>query len=347
MLGHAAARVVLEDAERFSSVPPPPEGVPDAIARGAATIAKAPLTVDAPLHDAVRAAACPHAGTVEVAPLGEAIRAEARRLLDVRAVGRDAVAAYAAPLAFFAATRFLGLELPYDDRARRWTDDYLMVLRGTPVPEAEVERVGATMLEVAEAMGRALRAADPQGTDWLAAFATRELDPEAKRATAVMMLQAGLAPVAFLITAALRRTWAESRLHGRLREDPSAAAAVIEEALRIEGSVQWLTRVATRATTLEGCEIAEGDVLRVSPGAADRDPARFPDPDAFDPDREERGHLAFGTGPHSCIGAPLARLAATVALQEAVRALDWAPPAEAAPRLRGLPNLRGQASLAL
>jgi cytochrome P450 len=91
--------------------------------------------------------------------------------------------------------------------------------------------------------------------------------------------------------------------------------AAVEESLRLEPAAAVIDRYATRDTSLGAAEIAAGDLVRISITAANRDPAVFPEPDRFDPSRENAGrHLAFAAGPHVCVGMHLARLEAHVAL---------------------------------
>ncbi len=94
----------------------------------------------------------------------------------------------------------------------------------------------------------------------------------------------------------------------RLRDDPSLIARFCEEALRFESPVQGLARMTTRDVELAGTHIPKGSMVLTRYGAANRDPARFECPAQFDIDRPNAGaHLAFGSGPHFCVGASLAR----------------------------------------
>ena len=91
--------------------------------------------------------------------------------------------------------------------------------------------------------------------------------------------------------------------------DPSLAANAVEESLRLEPAAGRVDRYATADVELGGAEVRTGDLVIVSLTAANRDPATFPDPDAFDVSRPNaRSHLAFAQGPHACIGLHLARL---------------------------------------
>lgn len=96
----------------------------------------------------------------------------------------------------------------------------------------------------------------------------------------------------------------------------SLVDAVVEETLRHEGPVENATfRFAAEPLDIGGTAIAAGDSVMIGLAAADRDGTRYPAPDRFDLHRDTRGHLAFGHGIHYCLGAPLARLEARVALR--------------------------------
>jgi cytochrome P450 len=99
------------------------------------------------------------------------------------------------------------------------------------------------------------------------------------------------------------------------RGDPAALAAAIDESLRLEPAAAVVDRYATADVTLGDAAIARGDLVRLSITGANRDPAVFADPDAFDPERPNlRRHVAFAQGPHVCVGVHLARLEARAAL---------------------------------
>jgi cytochrome P450 len=99
-----------------------------------------------------------------------------------------------------------------------------------------------------------------------------------------------------------------------LSADSARASAVIEETLRYDAPVQLVGRNAMQEMTITDTTVAKGDSLMLLVAAAHRDPAQFDRPEAFDPDRGQPRHLGFGRGPHFCLGAPLARLEAAVAL---------------------------------
>ncbi len=106
-----------------------------------------------------------------------------------------------------------------------------------------------------------------------------------------------------------------------LRNDPSAITSAVEELLRYDTSVQRGWRIATEDVTLDGRTIRKGQLVLPMLGAANRDPAQFPDPDRLDLARSDNRHVAFGHGIHFCLGAPLARLEAPLAINTMLRRL--------------------------
>ena len=101
----------------------------------------------------------------------------------------------------------------------------------------------------------------------------------------------------------------------RLRAQPQLIRSCVEEVLRYESSNQLGNRVLTEPVELEGEALPEGTQIVMCIGAANRDPAQFPDPEAFEIGRTPNAHLAFGTGIHACVGMSLARLEGRVAIE--------------------------------
>jgi cytochrome P450 len=109
----------------------------------------------------------------------------------------------------------------------------------------------------------------------------------------------------------------------KVRADPSLIRNMVEEILRTESPTAGLWRVVKRDTELGGVPLKTGSMLMLRFAAANRDPARFANPDAFDVERKNASsHLAFGRGIHMCVGNMLARKELAVAFDELLRRLD-------------------------
>ena len=135
----------------------------------------------------------------------------------------------------------------------------------------------------------------------------------------------------------------------KLRADPGIINAVVEEILRYEPPVDITGRIASEDIEVGGCPVKASQSMTFSLRAANRDPEVFADPHRFDVSRKHKPHMAFGGGAHICIGAPLARLEASVALVklfERFPNLAFADP-DAAPVWRTLPFFRGLERLEL
>jgi cytochrome P450 len=146
--------------------------------------------------------------------------------------------------------------------------------------------------------------------------------------------------IANAVLAMLRRPhqWAA------LSDDSGRASAVIEETLRFDPPVQLVTRFAADDMTIADTHVVKGDTMSLLLAAAHRDPAEFERPDIFDLDRGAFRHLAFGRGTHYCLGAPLARLEATVALSAVTARFPSARP-DAEPQYKPNVTLRGMSEL--
>jgi len=135
----------------------------------------------------------------------------------------------------------------------------------------------------------------------------------------------------------------------KLKADPSLISAVVEETLRYEPPVDATGRIASREMEIGGCPVHTAQAITFQLRAANRDPAVFDAPHTFDVSAKRKPHVAFGGGAHICIGAPLARMEAQVALTklfERFPKLRLADP-DAAPDWRRLPFFRGLERLAL
>jgi pimeloyl-[acyl-carrier protein] synthase len=131
--------------------------------------------------------------------------------------------------------------------------------------------------------------------------------------TITQLLFGGNEPVVHLIGNGLLALLRHPEQLARLRHDPALLETAIDELLRYDSSVQMTFRYALEEMTLGGKRLRLGDPVAIVMGAANRDPAQFPNPDQFDITRQPNRHLSLGQGIHYCIGGPLARAEAKVA----------------------------------
>lgn len=171
-----------------------------------------------------------------------------------------------------------------------------------------------------------------------------QLTEEEIVATCNLLLIAGHETTVNLIANAILAMLRRPRQWTALAVDPQRVSAVVEETLRYDPPVQLMGRIAADDMTIGDAAVPKGDMMVLLLAAAHRDPAVCERSDEFDPDRESVKHLGFGKGPHFCLGAPLARLEAAVALSKVTARF---PQARMAGQPQYKPNLtlRGPASL--
>jgi pimeloyl-[acyl-carrier protein] synthase len=164
-------------------------------------------------------------------------------------------------------------------------------------------------------------------------------------ATCILLLIAGHETTVNLIgngTLALLRHPDQLR---RLRDKPALIGTAIEELLRFDGPVQRTARIPSEDVVIDGRKIHKGEMVMPFIGAADRDPAQFPDPDRLDIGRADNRHIAFGWGIHFCLGAPLARVEGQIAINTLLQRFPRLALATETPEFRESLTLRGLKSL--
>ena len=171
-------------------------------------------------------------------------------------------------------------------------------------------------------------------------FAEEDFGPASEVLGLMMVLFLGGVESTAGLTGTLFKLLAENPdQRALLRENPALIPDAVEEAIRLATPLQLVGRTTAREVTLHGVSIPAGGRVVLVYGAANRDEHRFTEPDRFDVTRGRFRHLGFGEGMHGCLGAPLARLEAKVALEEALPVLgDYtigAPPE----RYRTTPNM--------
>ncbi|MFF9606249.1 cytochrome P450 [Streptomyces sp. NPDC014684] len=172
---------------------------------------------------------------------------------------------------------------------------------------------------------------------WIAVWDTMESDrdkaDEAVYYLALFVLLAALETTSTLLSTTALLLLEHPRQWDRLAVSPDLVPAAVEESLRYDPPTHVISRVASRDCVLGGTEVRADDMVHLMVGAANRDPARHPDPELFNLHRKP-GHLSFSGGIHYCLGAPLARLEAQTLLHQLVRRFphltlvrrpSWAP----------------------
>jgi cytochrome P450 len=170
------------------------------------------------------------------------------------------------------------------------------------------------------------RRRDRPGDDLLSLLISAEdqgqrLSEQELISTCILLLVAGHETTVSLISNAVLALLRHPGQLAQLRADPGLAAGAVEETLRYDAPVQLTSRIARGGMEIGPVRPPDGAVVLLLLAAAGRDPAAYPDPDLFDI-RRGGGHLAFAAGPHFCLGAPLARLEAIVALQAFAARVD-------------------------
>jgi cytochrome P450 len=237
----------------------------------------------------------------------------------------DLVGDFAAPLPLMVIAQLLGA--PSDDwpRFRAWSEA-MLGLADTIGGGTSATAAVSTFGEAHEALrgylvGLLAARREAPGDDLLTRLVAAEVDGSRLTDDEILgffelLLLAGHETTTNLISNAMLCFAEHPDQLARLRHAPELLPAAIEEVLRYRSPVQAVFRTTRREVTLHGATIPASQLVLLMLGAANRDPARFTEPDRFDIDRRPGAHLAFGHGIHFCVGAPLARLEARVALTE-------------------------------
>ena len=287
-----------------------------------------------------------------VRALRPAIQAIADALLDAVAPrgAMDLVADYAFPLPTIVISQLLGVPAEDRDRFKLWSNAFVMPAL-TPEEQA---RSGKLLQEFVDYLGAlfAERRAAP-ADDLISALLSAEAESDQLSqgelfSTVVLLIVAGHETTVSLIGNAALALLRDPAARARLQAEPERMPAVVEEFLRFDSPVERaLTRWVARDTELGGQTLKRGDIIIAVLGAANRDAAQFPGPEALNLDQPAQRHLAFGHGVHYCLGAPLARLEGEIALNTLLRRLPdlrlAVPEAELQWRL--VPMFRGLVAL--
>lgn len=246
------------------------------------------------------------------------------------------------------------LSVPHADRGplRAWSLAILAALEPVPTPEM-LERGNRSLVDfkaylaglVAERRAHPL---DPE-VDVLTRLIQGESDGE--RLTeeelvqnCIFLLNAGHETTTNLIGNGLELLMRFPGEQRRVRDDPSLVPGAVEEMLRFESPIQLNNRRLMQDSEIGGRTFPQGTLVNISIGAANRDPAQFPDPHRFDVARRPNRHVAFGQGDHACVGMNVARMEGRVAIGRLLQRFARLEPAGAPVRDRRV-RFRGFRSL--
>jgi cytochrome P450 len=246
------------------------------------------------------------------------------------------------------------LDIPHGERAplRDWSLAILSALEPAP-GEGVLARGNAAVRDFGACLEaliaeRRQRPGDPDA-DVLTRLIEGEVAGERLSANelvhnCIFLLNAGHETTTNLIGNGVHALLDQRDQYDRLVADPSLLPTAIEELLRFESPLQLNNRLTTAPMSLAGQAIEAGSFLTLAIGAANRDPAQFPDPDRLDIGRKPNHHVAFGHGGHACAGMNVARLEARVAIGRLVArfprlALAGLPARDPRVRFRGFRHL--------
>ena len=287
---------------------------------------------DPPLHTRVRRLMIGALNQRAITRMEADVAALVDRLLDQMAAQRqpDLIEDFAAQIP----VEVIGnlLEVPRDERAplRGWSLAILSALEPAPTSDllergnSAVRDFLAYLKGLVSERRRHPRDAD---SDVLTRLIQGEIDGERLTETellhnCIFLLNAGHETTTNLIGNGVQALLAHRREFERLRNDRGLVASAVEELLRFESPLQLNNRVTTTATEIGGRAFPAGTFITLSVGAANRDPAQFPDPESLDVARKPNRHIAFGHADHACAGMNVARLEARIAIS---RLLDRFP----------------------
>jgi cytochrome P450 len=301
---------------------------------------------DPPRHSKLRALISKAFTPRVVTNLEPRIREMSRELLD-NAVERgemDLAGDFSVPLPMRVIAEMLGVPAAEWPRYKRWSDVILKLANTVSQDEEAIRTVNdyrgvtAEMRAFLPELIAQRRAA--QQDDLLSRLVEAEVDGERLTQDEILgfvqlLLVAGQETTANLLNNAVLCFIEKPDQLARLRAAPELLPSAIEEVLRYRSPIQWMPRATRREVTVHGQVIPAEKLVLPMIGSANRDPKQFVDPNCFDITRNPNPHIAFGHGIHSCLGAPLARMEARIALGdflERVKNLELIDPEPWEPR---------------
>ncbi len=300
------------------------------------------IVSDPPDHDRARRQVMRHFGpphSPDVIPKMEPdIQRLCNELLDkIKAKGEnrfDVVDDYAYPVPVAVICKLLGVPLKDEPRFHGWIFDGMAGLdlgpeAATDEGKARAEKGRASMAALNKYLADLIqRYVREPGEGLLSKLVNDDgpdgpMSPKEAVSNAVLLLVAGHDSTVNTIAHCVLMLLRNPKSLDLLRRRPELVPRAIEEVQRMQSAVQFFpSRSATADIEIGGTVIPKGSAVHLMYGAANRDPARFPNPDQFDPERKDNEHFGWGSGIHTCMGGPLARLEVNLALETFLRRVE-------------------------
>jgi cytochrome P450 len=306
------------------------------------------VVTDPPAHTRLRRLATNAFHPRKVVAMEGRIRALVDGYIDafIASGEQDIVAGFSFPLPAAVISELIGAPSEDAERFRDWSNDLALVAFGAG-GEARGERHTRAEHSIAEMFeyfgGLVDRAREQPGEDMISSLIAGDgedaLTHEEIVSMCALMLFAGHETTTTTITSAVKLLLENPDQLELVRANPSSSGKAVEEVLRVEGAIKVLHRWVIEDLELRGQRIRAGERVLLIPAAANRDPAKFEEPDRFDITRSPNPHLAFGKGVHACIGAMLARIEMRIAVAAIAERLPGLRFAEDAPAPRWVESL--------
>jgi cytochrome P450 len=275
------------------------------------------INLDPPAHDKLRSLVSDPFSPGNIEALAPKIREIVESIIvKVKDRGEmDIIRDLAIPLPVMVIAEILGL--PREDlwKFKEWTDDLVGVGKGG----WDVIEELINYLERIVEERKVKPAKDLISTLLASSIDGEKMSDRQILGFTVLLLIAGNETTTNLIGNAVLTMLEKKEIFKKLKDSPDLMVSAIEEFLRFRSPVQGMFRVAKEDVRISGVEVKKGDTLIAWIGSANRDESKFPNPDEFIPDRRPNPHLAFGTGIHTCLGAPLARLEGRIAISSLIK----------------------------
>jgi cytochrome P450 len=290
------------------------------------------LTDDPPKHTAVRAVVANALAPQALAKMADAFRADAEILVSgLKAKSGtviDAVAEITRPFVYKVLPDLLGIPVP--GREHMYAFGNMVWATMGPMNELFAAAMQDTT-PVIEWAGRCCKREnlDPQGLgmQMFQAADRGEITPQEAELLVGILLSAAADTTIITMANAIRAFCIYPEQYQLVRQNPTLVRAAFEESLRWDSPSRMAGRIAMRDVEIDGVVIPRGERCGLMFAAANRDPRKWTEPDRFDVQRDNRGHVGWGYGVHSCVGRVLAGLEADALLGAVVRHIERFEPA--------------------